>query len=68
MFKVQRLASSGENGLKIRTQTGHKIGQDQASSVGLLHLLQIVIEISRNFVIRTKAVIRSSSVTRSQFS
>ena len=68
------MANSGQNDLTIRTNASSEMGQDQAfeGESGLCWLAAPVAKRSRetslNFVIRSKSVIRSSSVTRSRFS
>ena len=69
--KSENMTSSGENGLNIRTNTGPKMGQDQVSGrVSVLCWLPTIVamfyENLRNLVIRSKSVIRSSSIRRSQ--
>ena len=65
------MTSSGKNGLNIRTNTSPKwdrtrCPKEKASSVGFPRPLQCSMETSRNLEMRSKLVIRSSSVIGSK--
>ena len=65
------MRSSGKNGLNIRTNSSPKwdrtrCPEEQGSSVVEPHPLQCSMETSPNSAIRSKSVIRSSSVIGSQ--
>ena len=65
MFEIQKSGdktSSGEIGLDIRTHASPKVGQDQASSVGMPHPLHMFYGNLAQLGKKSNSVIRSRSV------
>ena len=69
MFETQKSrnkTSSGDIGLNIRTLASPKVGQDQVSSVGMLHPLQMFYGNLSQLGKKSNSVIRSRSVIGSK--
>ena len=69
MFETQKSrnkTSSGDIGLNIRTLASPKVGQDQVSSVGMPHPLQMIYGNLSQLGKKSNSVIRSRSVIRSK--